>query len=72
MSFNHEDDVGLFSYGLGHPMKPHRMRMAHDLIAAYGMLNKMQVMVSDMSTIAFTVIQAISFDRDPEDLLLKP
>lgn len=39
------DDVGLFSYGLGHPMKPHRMRMAHDLVSAYGMLDKMQVLV---------------------------
>lgn len=41
------DDVGLFSYGLGHPMKPHRMRMAHDLVSAYGMLDKMQVLVRD-------------------------
>ena len=39
------DDVGLFSYGLGHPMKPHRMRMTHDLVSSYGMLNKMQIMV---------------------------
>ena len=38
------DDVGLFSYGLGHPMKPHRMRMTHDLVSAYGMLDKMQVL----------------------------
>ncbi len=40
------DDVGLFSYGLGHPMKPHRMRMTHDLVAAYGMLPQMQIFVS--------------------------
>lgn len=39
------DDTGLFSYGLGHPMKPHRMRMTHDLVSSYGMLNKMQIMV---------------------------
>ncbi len=39
------DDVGLFSYGLGHPMKPHRMKMTHDLVTAYGMVNKMQVLV---------------------------
>lgn len=43
--FTGADDVGLFSYGLGHPMKPHRMRMAHDLVSAYGMLDKMQVLV---------------------------
>ena len=40
----YSDDVGLFSYGLGHPMKPHRMRMTHDLVSAYGMLDKMQVL----------------------------
>lgn len=26
-------------------MKPHRMRITHDLIAAYGMLDKMHVLV---------------------------
>lgn len=38
------DDVGLFSYGHGHAMKPHRMRMTHDLVASYGMLDKMEVL----------------------------
>ena len=40
----YQGDVGLFSYGLGHPMKPHRMRMTHDLVSAYGMLDKMHVL----------------------------
>ena len=26
-------------------MKPHRMRVTHDLVASYGMLDKMQVLV---------------------------
>lgn len=38
-------DIGSFTYGLGHPMKPHRMRVTHDLVSAYGMLDKMQVLV---------------------------
>ena len=38
-------DVGSFSYGLGHPMKPHRIRMTHNLVSAYGMLDKMKVLV---------------------------
>lgn len=29
--------IGSFSYGYGHPMKPHRMRMAHSLINSYGL-----------------------------------
>lgn len=39
------DDVGLYSYGPIHPMKPHRMRMAHQLVSSYGMLEKMEVIV---------------------------
>lgn len=39
------DDVGNFSYGFGHPMKPHRMRMAHNLIVNYGLDKKMTVLV---------------------------
>lgn len=38
-------DVGAYTYGLGHPMKPHRIRVAHELISAYGMLDKMHVLV---------------------------
>jgi acetoin utilization deacetylase AcuC-like enzyme len=39
------DDTGMFSYGLGHPMKPYRMRMTHNLVSAYGMLPKMTTLV---------------------------
>ena len=39
-------DVGAFTYGLGHPMKPQRMRVTHELVSAYGMLDKMHVLVS--------------------------
>lgn len=38
-------DVGAYTYGLGHPMKPHRIRVTHDLVTAYGMLDKMHVLV---------------------------
>ncbi|KAL5529902.1 hypothetical protein ACEPAF_6159 [Sanghuangporus sanghuang] len=44
VSYYYDNDVGLFSYGLGHPMKPHRMRMTHNLVSAYGMLDKMDVL----------------------------
>jgi acetoin utilization deacetylase AcuC-like enzyme len=38
-------DVGAYSYGLGHPMKPLRMRITHELLTAYDMLGKMDVLV---------------------------
>ncbi|KAF8520755.1 histone deacetylase RPD3 [Hysterangium stoloniferum] len=44
VSYFYDPDVGSYSYGLGHPMKPHRIRMTHDLVSAYGMLNKMKVL----------------------------
>lgn len=39
-------DVGAYAYNYGHPMKPHRIQLAHELITAYDMLDKMQVLVS--------------------------
>eukprot|EP00918_Siedleckia_nematoides_P044389 GHVU01097097.1.p1 GENE.GHVU01097097.1~~GHVU01097097.1.p1 ORF type:complete len:436 (-),score=96.72 GHVU01097097.1:241-1548(-) len=35
--YYYDDEIGNFHYGLGHPMKPHRVRMTHDLIEAYNM-----------------------------------
>lgn len=39
------EEVGNFFYGPGHPMKPHRVRMTHDLLQSYGLLNSMELMV---------------------------
>lgn len=39
-------DVGNYYYGQGHPMKPHRIRMTHNLLLNYGLYKKMQVFVS--------------------------
>ncbi|KAE8251325.1 hypothetical protein A4X13_0g4040 [Tilletia indica] len=43
VSYYYDPDVGAFSYGYQHPMKPHRMRMAHNLIQAYGLDKHMDV-----------------------------
>ncbi|KAK7043742.1 hypothetical protein VNI00_008354 [Paramarasmius palmivorus] len=43
VSYYYDNDVGSYTYGFGHTMKPHRIKMAHDLIAAYDMLPKMHV-----------------------------
>ncbi|CEL59583.1 histone deacetylase 1/2 [Rhizoctonia solani AG-1 IB] len=43
VSYYYDGDVGLYSYGGAHPMKPYRMRMTHHLVAAYDMLQKMDV-----------------------------
>ncbi|KAH9694203.1 Histone deacetylase 19 [Citrus sinensis] len=40
----YDPEVGNYYYGQGHPMKPHRIRMTHALLAHYGLLQNMQVL----------------------------
>jgi histone deacetylase 1/2 len=40
----YDSEVGNYYYGQGHPMKPHRIRMTHALLAHYGLLDEMQVL----------------------------
>ncbi|PWZ03348.1 putative Hda2-histone deacetylase [Testicularia cyperi] len=44
VAYYYDHDVGNFSYGLGHPMKPHRMRMTHNLVTNYGLHKKMDIL----------------------------
>ncbi|TFK43975.1 histone deacetylase RPD3 [Crucibulum laeve] len=44
VAYYYDTDVGSFTYGLGHMMKPHRMRVTHELVTAYEMLPKMHVL----------------------------
>ena len=37
IAYFYDPDVGNYVYYLGHPMKPHRIRMAHNLIVNYGL-----------------------------------
>ena len=37
--------VGNFSYGEEHPMKPHRISVTHSLVLEYGLHKKMQVLL---------------------------
>eukprot|EP00605_Chrysophyceae_sp_TOSAG23-4_P000355 GSChrysophyteH1.ASY1.ANO1.402.1 assembled CDS len=43
VSYYVHDDMGLYYYGPGHPMKPHRLRLTHKLITSYGLYRKMTV-----------------------------
>ena len=40
----YDEDVGNYYYAPNHPMKPHRVRMAHNLIMSYDLLSKMRVL----------------------------
>jgi histone deacetylase 1/2 len=43
VSYFYDADLGDFYYGPTHPMKPHRVRMAHDLIVRYDLYKNLQV-----------------------------
>jgi histone deacetylase 1/2 len=49
-------NVGNYYYGQGHPMKPHRIRMTHNLLLNYGLYKKMEVYVSLFFHIFFPFI----------------
>ena len=36
-------EIGNYHYGQGHPMKPHRVRMTHNLVVNYGLYREMEV-----------------------------
>jgi acetoin utilization deacetylase AcuC-like enzyme len=43
VSYFYDADVGSVYYGPNHPMKPHRLCMAHSLILGYGLHEKLEI-----------------------------
>lgn len=43
VSYFYDPEVGNFYYGQGHPMKPHRMRMTHNLLLNYGLHSQLEM-----------------------------
>uniref|UniRef100_A0A0G4IDU1 Histone deacetylase n=1 Tax=Chromera velia CCMP2878 TaxID=1169474 RepID=A0A0G4IDU1_9ALVE len=43
VAYLYDADIGSYYYGQNHPMKPQRMRMAHELILSYELYSKMEV-----------------------------
>ncbi|XP_055827872.1 histone deacetylase 6-like [Solanum dulcamara] len=43
VSYFFDSSIGEYYYGQGHPMKPHRIHIAHNLICNYNLQNKMEV-----------------------------
>ena len=43
VAYFYDSDTGNFHYNTGHPMKPHRIRMAHSLIMNYGLYKKLEI-----------------------------
>lgn len=43
VSYYYDGEIGNYYYGPGHPMKPHRIRMTHNLLVSYDMFDHMEV-----------------------------
>uniref|UniRef100_A0A1D1XE95 Histone deacetylase n=1 Tax=Anthurium amnicola TaxID=1678845 RepID=A0A1D1XE95_9ARAE len=43
VSYFYEPTIGDYYYGQGHPMKPHRIRMAHNLVVHYSLHRLMEI-----------------------------
>jgi histone deacetylase 1/2 len=67
VAYFYDEEIGNFYYGMSHPMKPHRMRMAHALILNYGMYKKMEIFrphqVSDEEMTKFHADDYVQFLR---------
>ncbi|CAL8133471.1 unnamed protein product [Orchesella dallaii] len=50
VSYFYDTDIGNYYYGQGHPMKPHRIRLTHNLLVNYGLFRKMEVYRPHKST----------------------
>lgn len=46
VAYFYDSDVGNYAYTAGHPMKPHRIRLAHSLVMNYHLYKKMEIYVS--------------------------
>lgn len=47
VAYFYDSDIGNYAYVTGHPMKPHRIRLAHSLIMQYNLYQKMEIYVRD-------------------------
>jgi len=43
ISYFYDGDIGNYYYGQGHPMKPHRIKMTHNLLLNYNLYKHMEV-----------------------------
>lgn len=62
---NFQGDIGNYYYGQGHPMKPHRIRMTHNLLLNYGLYRKMEIYVSNPSFLLIVPLPIFLWNQRP-------
>lgn len=56
VAYFYDSDIGNYAYVTGHPMKPHRIRLAHSLIMQYNLYQKMEIYVSITLILTIAII----------------
>lgn len=46
VAYFYDSDIGNYAYVTGHPMKPHRIRLAHSLVMNYNIYKFLEIYVS--------------------------
>jgi histone deacetylase 1/2 len=46
VAYFYDSDIGNYAYATGHPMKPHRIRLAHSLVMNYDIYKFLEIYVS--------------------------
>ena len=59
VSYFYDPEIGNYYYGTGHPMKPHRVKMAHSLVVHYGLASHMEVRLGCNPAVAGNTLQAL-------------
>ena len=44
VAYFYDEEIGLYHFGPGHPMKPHRARLTFDLVSCYGLADRLDVL----------------------------
>lgn len=48
VAYFYDSDIGNYAYPAPHPMKPHRIRLAHSLIMNYELYKDLEIYVSEL------------------------
>ncbi len=64
VSYYYNNEIGNFYYGPHHPMKPLRVKITHEMIKGYGLLNKMDLMNPHLHSDIINNIDFTQFHSD--------
>jgi hypothetical protein len=56
VAYFYDSDIGNYAYVTGHPMKPHRIRLAHSLVMNYDVYKFLEIYVSRSVFLGFSLL----------------